>query len=261
MILDEIINNKGLEVSESKKLFPLDLLKEKAGLCPRPKNFFDALQSKNNETRIIAEIKKASPSKGVICKDFDPVEISINYSNSGANAISVLTDKKYFQGSLDDLKQVRDTVNIPLLRKDFIIDPYQVYESKIYGADAVLLIVAALDPILLLELKELIESLDMHPLVEVHDEEELEIALDNNCDIIGINNRDLKTFHVDLNTAIRLVKLIPANKLVISESGIKNNEDISLLNSHGIHTFLIGEILMKLDDPSNKLTNFLGLSN
>lgn len=260
MILDEILEHKAGEIYERKKSLPVEILIESVSDIARPRNFFEKLYTRDNEIKIIAEIKKSSPSKGLLSKNFDPVGLARKYQDHGASAISVLTDKKYFGGSLDDLSLVRKAVELPLLRKDFIIDPYQVYEARYYGADAVLLIVAALEKERLRELKYLIESLGLYPLVEVHDERELETALDLECSIIGINNRDLKTFNVDLGTAVKLSGLIPQDKLIISESGISSPDDIRFLYDHGIRTFLVGEILLKSKEISEVLTGFLNFN-
>ncbi|NIT14284.1 MAG: indole-3-glycerol phosphate synthase TrpC [Candidatus Dadabacteria bacterium] len=253
MILDDILQNKKIEVQEAKTILPFDELKCKVKNCPAPKDFYSALCSKNGEIRIIAEIKKASPSKGILSADFNPQKIASLYESSGADAISVLTDSKFFKGSLDDLRAVRNTVDLPLLRKDFMIEPYQLYEAKYYGADAVLLIVAALGYEQLAELKSTAQSLGLHALVEVHNVKELETALSLNSDIIGINNRDLKTFDVSLQTSVELSRYIPDDILIISESGIQSPEDIKSLKSHGISSFLIGESLMKSEDPGDKI--------
>lgn len=260
MILDDILENKRNEVNLAKSKIPLDELHQKVKNCPEPKDFYSSLSSQNGEIKIIAEIKKASPSKGVLKENFNPIMTAKTYLNAGADAISVLTDSKYFKGSLVDLQNVRKTVDLPLLRKDFIIDPYQIYEAKLNGADAILLIVAALNPDDLEELKSISESLGLHTLVEVHNESELEIALEKKCNIIGINNRDLRTFDVSLETSIKLCRNIPNDILIISESGIKNSKDIQTLQAHGINTFLIGESFMKSDNPEDKLKQLKNLS-
>jgi len=253
MILDDILNNKKLEVSQAKTAVPLKVLEEKAGNTPSPKDFKEALTSVRGEVRVIAEIKQASPSKGILSTDFDPVRIAKKYLLAGANAISVLTDKKFFKGSLDDLRKVRDTVDLPLLRKDFMIDPYQIYEARCSGADAILLIVAALSAAQLTELRSVASTLGLHTLVEVHNEGELKTAIDIKSEIIGINNRDLKTFNVDLQTSVNLKKLIPEGILTISESGIHSIDDIRLLQAQGINSFLIGESFMKAENPVQKI--------
>jgi len=258
-ILDQIIENKILEIGQSKKTLPLEKLMESLQRARPPRNFYEAVKPDGN-LRIIAEIKRASPSKGIISKDFDPLRIAESYAAGGASALSVLTDEKYFKGSLTYLSDIRDTVDTPLLRKDFIVDPYQVYESRHYGADALLLIVAALDQKLLKELLSLTESLGMNALVEVHDEKELELALDAGAGIIGINNRDLKTFTVDLDVSLNLSKRVPGGTIVVAESGIKSNEDIHKLRSHGVHVFLIGETFMKSPDPGSELSSLISSS-
>lgn len=255
-ILDEIIENKILEIGQSKKTLHIEKLMEGLDCTRPPRDFYEALKPEGN-LRIIAEIKRASPSKGIICRDFDPVRIAQGYSAGGASALSVLTDEKYFKGSLSYLSLIRDTVETPLLRKDFIVDPYQVYEARHYGADALLLIVAALERELLNELIELTHSLGMNAVVEVHDEVELEHALGSGARIIGINNRDLKTFAVDLDVSLNLSKSVPGEIVVIAESGIRSNEDINKLRREGVHVFLIGETFMKAPDPGAELRSLI----
>ncbi|MEX0998691.1 MAG: indole-3-glycerol phosphate synthase TrpC [Thermodesulfobacteriota bacterium] len=256
MILDEIIENKTSEVEISKTSLPLEQIQEQIKDALPSRNFFDAINPKG-ELKIISEVKHASPSKGVFIEDFDPVQIAKSYSRGGASAISVLTDEKYFKGSLSFLKSIRAEVDTPLLRKDFIVDPYQVYEARLFGADAILLIVAALDQTSLSELLELTHSLQMNAIVEVHDAEELDRALEADARIIGINNRDLRTFDVDLNVSINLSKKVPGDKIVIAESGIGSIEDIDRLRGEGVHVFLIGETFMKAPDPGQKLKELI----
>jgi len=260
MILDEIIQNKTSEVEISKTALPLEQIQEQIKDALPSRNFFDAINPKG-ELKIISEVKHASPSKGVFREDFDPVQIAKSYSRGGASAISVLTDEKYFRGSLSFLKNIRAEVDTPLLRKDFIVDPYQVYEARLFGADAILLIVAALDQTSLSELLELTHSLQMNAIVEVHDENELDRALEADARIIGINNRDLRTFNVDLNVSINLSKKVPGDKIVIAESGIGSIEDIDRLRGEGVHVFLIGETFMKAPDPGQKLKELIESSN
>jgi indole-3-glycerol phosphate synthase len=260
MILDEIIENKTSEVEISKTSLPLEQIQEQIKDALPSRNFFDAINPKG-ELKIISEVKHASPSKGVFREDFDPVQIAKSYSRGGASAISVLTDEKYFRGSLSFLKNIRAEVDTPLLRKDFIVDPYQVYEARLFGADAILLIVAALDQTSLSELLELTHSLQMNAIVEVHDENELDRALEADARIIGINNRDLRTFDVDLNVSINLSKKVPEDKIVIAESGIGSIEDIDRLRGEGIHVFLIGETFMKAPDPGQKLKELIESGN
>jgi len=206
---------------------------------------------------IIAEIKKASPSKGVIRADFDPVWIAKTYAAHGAAAISVLTEARFFQGSLQHLEQVRAAVNLPLLRKDFILDPYQLVEAKSYGADAVLLIAALLEPRLILELREMAAALSLDVLVEVHTRNELEAAVAAGAQLIGINNRDLSTFEVSLSTTEHLAALVPPNAVVVCESGIDSIDAIRRVEKLGVHVFLVGESLMRAPDPGAKLSELL----
>ncbi len=256
MILDEIIENKKIEIEMSKGRQPLESLISGIGKVRPPRDFYKALDH-GGGLRIIAEIKKASPSKGVLRVDFDPVKIALDYASSGASALSVLTDEKFFKGSLTYLRAVRDAVDLPLLRKDFIIDPYQVYESRLYGADALLLIVSALGQDSLAELLALTRSLGMSAVVEVHDEEELGRALDAGSRIIGINNRDLRTFEVDLGVSERLARTLPGGVIAIAESGIGSGRDIKRLRAEGVHVFLIGETFMKAPDPGVELRNLI----
>jgi indole-3-glycerol phosphate synthase len=221
-------------------------------------NFKDALlPAQDGRTRVIAEIKKASPSKGVIRKDFNHLEIAEIYEKNGASALSVLTDRNFFQGSIDYLSEIRHHVSIPLLRKDFVFDEYQIFEARGYGADAVLLIAAVLDDKELHDFVELAFNLGMAPLVEVHDEAELERTLKTKAELIGINNRNLQTFKTDLNTTIRLIDRIPDDKIVISESGINTKDDVNFLKNAGVDAFLIGEALMREADIGKKLREFV----
>ena len=206
---------------------------------------------------IIAEIKKASPSKGLIRADFDPVWIAKTYAAHGAAAISVLTEARFFQGSLQHLEEVRSAVNLPLLRKDFILDPYQLVEAKSYGADAVLLIAALLEPRLILELREMAAALSLDVLVEVHTRNELEAAVAAGAQLIGINNRDLSTFEVSLSTTEHLAALVPPNAVVVCESGIDSIDAIRRVEKLGVHVFLVGESLMRAPDPGAKLSELL----
>ncbi|MEK7851320.1 MAG: indole-3-glycerol phosphate synthase TrpC, partial [Deltaproteobacteria bacterium] len=202
-------------------------------------------------------VKKASPSKGVIREDFDHLEIARTYERNGASALSVLTDRHFFQGSIDYLSEIRQMVSLPLLRKDFIFDEYQIFEARGYGADAVLLIAAVLDDKELCDFVKLSLDLGMAPLVEVHDETELERTLKTNAELIGINNRNLQTFKTDINTTVRLMNSIPEDKIVVSESGINTKEDMKLLKDAGVDAFLIGEALMRESDIGKKLREFV----
>jgi len=258
MILDQIVANKLSEVKAGKRSLPLDELQKAALEQSPPLDFASALVGAR--IALIAEVKKASPSKGVIRPDFNPVEIAQIYTDNGASAISVLTDFKYFQGSIDYLKDIRDGLgdkSLPLLRKDFILDPYQVYESRACGADSILLIVAILTPKKVETLLETAHQLGMSCLVEVHNEAELEIALRSRARIIGINNRDLSTFTVDLATTRRLRLLIPQDRIVVSESGIKGRSDMEKLRQWGVDAVLICESLMSSTNIAAKMKELL----
>jgi len=258
MILDQIVADNKLELEARKRSFPLVELQRVALLQPPPLDFASALRGER--VQLIAEVKKASPSRGVIRSDFNPVEIARTYASNGASAISVLTETRYFQGSLNHLRDIREALGnkrLPLLRKDFILDSYQIYESRAYGADSLLLIVAILEPERLDELLELSHQLNMSCLVEVHNEAELEIALRSHARIIGINNRDLSTFAVDLTTTERLRPLIPQDRIVVSESGIKDRGDIERLRQWGVDAVLIGESLMSAPNIAAKMKELL----
>ena len=258
MILDEIVKDSLEEFESRKRSLPLAELKREALKQPPPLDLASALCG--DRVQIIAEVKKASPSRGVICPDFDPVVIAQAYARNGASVISVLTETRYFQGSLNYLKDIKnalDNQRIPLLRKDFITDPYQVYESRAYGADSLLLIVAILSSPKLKTLLQLSHELGMKCLVEVHNEDEVKMALQSEAKIIGINNRDLKTFTVDLATTERLRPLIPKDRIVVSESGIKNRHDIEKMRQWDVYAVLIGESLMLATDISAKMKELL----
>ena len=255
MILDKIIETKKKEVAQLKRqTTPAYLKKTIAGLEPC-RDFRQALQ--DNACKIIAEVKCASPSRGRLIEDFDPVEIAGVYEENGAAAISVLTDEKYFAGHKNHLMQIRQKTNLPLLRKDFIIDEIQIYETRAIGADAILLIVHVLGK-KLAEFILLSRELGLNPLVEVHTKEELDLALDAGAEIIGINNRNLDTFQTDIETSRELRKRIPEGIIVVAESGIKERKDIESLMQAGIHAFLIGEALITAPDMGKKLRVFKG---
>ena len=223
------------------------------------RGFIEAILKKisTEETAIIAEIKKASPSKGLIREDFEPKKIAEDYEENGATCLSVLTDEPFFQGKLEYLDMVRNTCSLPILRKDFMIDPYQIYETKASGGDCILLIVAALDSAQLKDFSQLAKELDLDVLIEVHSDEELNKALTIDPKLVGINNRDLTTFEVDKNLAIKLAKEISKDIIVVSESGISSKEDILSSKEHGIHTFLIGESFMREPSPGKALKDIL----
>jgi len=256
MILTRILEQTKITLAEHKRSVSLDRLIEQAR-DQEPARDFAAVLRRPDTVNIIAEAKKASPSKGIIRADFDPVNIARCYEENGAGAISILTEEHFFQGHLDYLKDIRRSVTIPLLRKDFIIDPYQVYEARAAGADAILLIAAVLESPELKTLLHLAQDLGMHALVEVHTEEELKKALNVQPSIIGINNRNLETFSTDIETTVHLRALIPKGIITVSESGIDTPDDIRRLRSCGIHAFLIGESLMREADPGLKLGQFL----
>lgn len=253
-ILDKILARKVEEVQANQAKTPLNKLMNLSKVACVPRNFAQALQRET--VALIAEVKKASPSKGVLIEDFDPVKLGTTYAENGAAAISVLTDVDFFQGSLDYLSQVRGAVKVPVLRKDFIIDPYQVYEARAAEADAVLLIVAALEDALLAELYALIYQLGMTALVEVHNEDEMERALKLGAKVIGVNNRDLKTFHVDLETTSHLVQMIPDDVILVAESGIGDAADVLHMGELGAHAVLVGESLVKSGDVADAVRQF-----
>ena len=242
-ILDKIIKEKEFEVENLKKSFPLEQLRE--GIFEKKydiRSLYDTLKS--NDTKIIAEIKKASPSKGVIQENFQPLKIALEYFNGGASAISILTDEKFFQGKIDYITAVRSIVNIPILRKDFIIDDYQIYQSKFYGADAILLIGKALTLKKLASLYEVSQKLNLDVIYEVHDNDDFKKGIEAGVKIFGVNNRNLETFNVDNINVLNFIDKIPNNSILISESGISSKDDLDMLVNLGVKNFLIGEYLM-----------------
>ena len=253
MILDTIVRRKQAEVAAAKRAG----LTRPEGEVDLPRGFQQALVS-HAGVAIIAEVKKASPSKGVIRPDFDPVAIARAYRRGGAQAISILTDRDFFQGDLAYLPLVRQTVELPVLRKEFIIDPFQIEEAASYGADAILLIAAILDVPRMRDYRQQAEELGMDVLVEIHDEAEAEQALAAGSRLIGVNNRNLRDFSVDLATTFRLRRLIPAEIPLVSESGIRDYGDITALAAEGITAALVGETLMRAADPAQALRELLG---
>ncbi len=253
-ILTKIVAKKQERLIVAKKKMPLDELKEKC-VKRSEARFYSALIKP--QVNIIAEIKKASPSKGIICENFNPTTIAKDYENGGASAISVLTEEDFFQGSLDILKAVRNAVRLPILRKDFIFDSYQVYEAALAGADAFLLIAAILEEKEIIELVELGKEFGLDALVEIHSEQELEKVLNSQVKIIGVNNRNLKNFTVDIDVSLQLAKRMPKDAIWISESGINNVVDITKLQEVGYHAFLIGEQLMRSQKPKEALQELL----
>lgn len=262
MFLETIIKNKRAELVHLKRELPLSLLKDRITELPPLRDFQGAL-TPPQETgepatiRIIAEVKKASPSKGIIREDFNPVELACSFEENGAAALSVLTEKKYFQGNFDYLESIKRATAIPLLDKDFIIDPYQIYQARMYGADAVLLIAAILPDDLLSDYLALAAKLGLSALVEVHTLDELKRVLPLHTPIIGINNRNLTTFQVTTTTSLELLNYIPEDTLVVSESGIHSKQEIISLRERGVDAFLIGEALMKERDPGKKLRELI----
>lgn len=258
MILDTIVEKKKEEVAALKKngfTLPEPYIDKEIA---QPRGFKKALTDYPG-IAIIAEAKKASPSKGLISPDFDPVATALNYQENGAQAVSVLTDVDFFQGSLIYLLQVREAIALPVLRKDFIIDELQIKEAKVYGADCILLIAAILDIYRLRDFQDMAKELGMDVLTEVHDELELEMAMEAGCELIGINNRNLKDFSMDLNTTFRLKEMIPADIPVVSESGLKTKDDIVRLKEAGVCAALIGETLMRAGEKSDLLKELLSV--
>jgi indole-3-glycerol phosphate synthase len=259
MILDDIIAHKKEELVETKRKAPLAEVKRSAAEAGPPRGFRSALAG-HGEIRLIAEVKKASPSKGVIREDFHPVCIAGSYEQAGASCISVLTEKRFFQGSLDYLGEIRRAVGLPLLRKDFIIDEYQLFEARTAGADAVLLIAACLDRQQLEDYMGIAGQLGLDVLVESHTYKELDKSLMAGAMLVGINNRDLGTFAVNLRTTIDLLKDIPSGRTVVSESGIDTRDDVLKLQQAGVDVVLVGEGLMREQDIGKKVKELLGKS-
>jgi indole-3-glycerol phosphate synthase len=258
-ILSEILATKRTEVAYRRERISLPMLQERLVDAPSPRDFRGALAQAPG-IALIAEVKKASPSKGVIREDFDPIAIACTFAEHGATCLSVLTDEKYFQGRLEYLTQIRERVLQPLLRKDFIVDPWQIVESRAAGADAILLIVAALSPSDLRAFLQLSREYRMAALVEVHDAEEMQEALDAGADLIGINNRDLHTFRSTLNTTLDLLKALPPDphRIVVSESGIFTRADVERLAAAGVDAVLVGEALMREADIGAKMHALMG---
>lgn len=258
-ILDKIIADKYIEVERAKQKISLASIKKDAEANENSPRFVDAIKAKHQQglSAVIAEVKKASPSKGVIREDFNPQEIARSYQAGGAACLSVLTDEKYFQGHLSYMTAAKKASNLPVLRKDFMVDDYQLFEAKAHDADCILLIVSALDKNQLRHFSQLAATLNLDVLVEVHDKDELDIALDVAKDfsqpLIGINNRNLHTFETSLNTTIELLNNIPSDAIVVTESGIHNRDDVRLMIENEVKTFLVGESFMRADDPGEKL--------
>ena len=259
-ILNRILARKAEEVAERQSRLPLAELAARITDLPETRGFAAAIEAKISagQPAVIAEVKKASPSKGVIRADFDPAAIAKSYAKGGAACLSVLTDSDFFQGSEAFLQQARDACTLPVLRKDFIIDPYQVHEARAIGADCVLLIVSALDDEVLLQLSLQAAELDLDVLCEVHDEEELERALALPVPLIGVNNRNLRNFETSLETSLRLQELMDYDRILVAETGIRTPEDVARLREGGINAFLVGEAFMRADDPGSELKRLFG---
>lgn len=254
-ILDKIVAVKHQEVAAAKKRTSLEAMRADAESRVLTRDFVGALRAKiaAGKPAVIAEIKKASPSKGVLREDFIPADIAQSYAEYGAACLSVLTDQQFFQGRIDYLKQARASCQLPVLRKDFMIDPYQIYESRAIGADAVLLIAACLDDAQMKDLEAIARSLDMAVLVEVHDAQELERALRLKTPLVGINNRNLRNFEVHIETTLELQKNVPADRLLVTESGILSRDDVKTMRDAGVNAFLVGEAFMRAPEPGEAL--------
>ncbi len=260
-ILKKIIEHKQGEVAAAKSATSISELQSRiADLEDVPRGFERHLReaSASGWTTIIAEVKKGSPSKGIIRPDFDPLEIAETYQNNGATCLSILTDEHFFMGHLRYLALIRETVSLPLLRKDFMVDPYQIYEARAAGADAILLIASCLELQQLKEYHSIASVLHLDVLLEVHDEREMEKALQTDCTLIGVNNRNLRTFTTDLGTTGRLASMLPTSHLLVAESGISCRADVERLQRDGAAAFLIGETLVREDDIAAKLQELLG---
>ncbi|SNC62797.1 indole-3-glycerol phosphate synthase TrpC [Polynucleobacter victoriensis] len=264
-ILKRILATKFDEVAKASSQVAMHVLRSDAEASLqesslKPRGFAANIEKKiaNGHAGVITEIKKASPSKGVFREDFDPAEIAKSYEKNGAACLSVLTDKDYFQGSARYLREARQACTIPVLRKDFLVDPYQVYEARAMGADAILLIAAALDDAQMKDFESIAHELNMDVLVEVHDAYELERSLKLNTPLLGINNRNLRTFEVSLETTLSLLKDIPKEKRVVTESGILTKEDVALMRAAQVHAFLVGEAFMRQPDPGIALAELFG---
>ena len=253
--LQRILAVKAQEVAEAKAKKPFAKIRAEAESTASPRDFIGCLRAKINSglPAVIAEIKKASPSKGVLRQKFDPAEFARSYAQHGAACLSVLTDREFFQGDSEHLKQARAACGLPVLRKDFTLDAYQVYEARAMGADCLLLIVAMLDLSQMKDLEKQAHGLSMAVLVETHDAKELELALRLETPLIGVNNRDLRTFETRLDTTLQLLKLIPEERIVVTESGIVEPRDVQLLCDNGVQCFLVGEALMRAEEPGAEL--------
>jgi indole-3-glycerol phosphate synthase len=259
-ILRNILRRKREEVAQRSAVLPLNELSQRAQAAAPVRGFARALRDRvaAGQSAVIAEIKKASPSKGVLRENFDPAAIARSYQAGGASCLSVLTDVDFFQGADEYLQQARAACALPVLRKDFVLDPYQVYEARALGADCILLIVAVLEDEMLMELLQLAGHLGMDALVEVHDATEMERALATPAPLIGVNNRNLRTFETSLETTIELLAAFPLDRLLVTESGIHSRDDVQLMRNNGVHAFLVGEAFMRADNPGERLAELFG---
>jgi indole-3-glycerol phosphate synthase len=262
-ILKRILARKLQEVDERSHNTSIQELEQRVSGADVPRGFVSSLEEKINSGRpaVIAEIKKASPSRGILREDFKPAEIAISYERGGAACLSVLTDIDFFKGADAYLQQARAACSLPVIRKDFIIDPYQVYEARVLGADCILLIVAALEGAMLGELSQLAVQLGMDVLVEVHDHVELERALEVPGRLVGINNRNLRSFETRLDVTLGMLEKIPGDRIVVTESGIHTPADVALMRANGVNAFLVGEAFMKAADPGEKLVELFGVAD
>ena len=254
-ILDKILATKREEIRLTSSYRPIEDLQREVSGAPMVRNFEQAIRNKiaNGESAVIAEIKKASPSKGVIREQFDPITIAQTYEQNGAACLSVLTDRDYFMGASEYLVAARSATQLPVLRKDFIVDPYQIFEARCMGADCILLIVAALEQSQMLELEHVANQLGMSVLVEAHSREEFERAIQLETSLIGVNNRDLRTFETSLETTFGLISALPEDRILITESGIHDRADVVLMRERGVSAFLVGEAFMRQPDPGEAL--------
>jgi indole-3-glycerol phosphate synthase len=259
-ILEKIVAVKREEIAAARKKVSLEAIRADAESRVLTRDFEGALRRRlaGRQAAVIAEIKKASPSKGVLREDFIPADIAQSYAEHGAACLSVLTDRQFFQGRADYLKQARASCDLPVLRKDFMVDAYQVYESRAMGADCILLIAACLEDAQMAELEQIARSLDMAVLVEVHDARELQRALQLKTPLVGINNRNLRTFEVTLDTTLDLVRELPGDRLLVTESGILGKPDVQKMRAAGVHAFLVGEAFMRAPDPGEALAGLFG---
>ncbi len=261
-ILEKIVATKREEIAAAQKRAPLAAMRQDAESRLLTRDFVGAMRAKivHGQPAVIAEIKKASPSKGVIREDFVPADIAQSYAEHGAACLSVLTDRQYFQGAPDYLKQARASCGLPVLRKDFMVDPYQVYEARSMGADCILLIAACLDDAQMADLEAVALGLNMAVLVEVHDRDELHRALRLRTPLLGINNRNLRTFEVTLDTTLGMLADVPADRLLVTESGILGRPDVARMRAAGVHAFLVGEAFMRAPDPGVALADLFGFA-